>query len=216
MRLLDLNSGSILIDGIDISRVSRSHVRSRLNTIPQEAFFLHGTIRLNANPEGDADDSTIIGALEEVNLWSYIESKGGLDEDMTEELLSHGQRQLFCLARALCKSSKILIMDEATSRYAEDIFYLSFFFFFFKKEASLTITSVDAETDKLMQQVIRTHFKNQTIIAIAHKLDTVLDFDKIAFMDHGKVIEFDAPKTLLSREGSAFKKLFDSFRQESE
>ncbi|KAJ5408595.1 P-loop containing nucleoside triphosphate hydrolase protein [Penicillium cosmopolitanum] len=191
LRLLDLNSGSILIDGIDISRVSRSHVRSRLNTIPQEVFFLHGTIRLNANPEGDADDSTIIGALEEVNLWSYIESKGGLDEDMTEELLSHGQRQLFCLARALCKSSKILIMDEATS-------------------------SVDAETDKLMQQVIRTHFKNQTIIAIAHKLDTVLDFDKIAFMDHGKVIEFDAPKTLLSREGSAFKKLFDSFRQESE
>lgn len=75
---------------------------------------------------------------------------------------------------------------------------------------------MDAETDKLMQQVIRSHFKNQTIIAIAHKLDTVLDFDKIAFMDHGRVIEFDSPKALLLKEGSAFKKLFDSFRKESE
>lgn len=117
MRLLDLNSGSIRIDGIDISRVSRSLVRSRLNTIPQEAFFLHGSIRLNANPEGNADDDTIVEALKEVNLWSHIESKGGLDEDMSDDLLSHGQQQLFCLARALCKPGKVVIMDEATSRY---------------------------------------------------------------------------------------------------
>lgn len=75
---------------------------------------------------------------------------------------------------------------------------------------------MDAETDKLMQQVIRTHFKDQTIIAIAHKLDTVLDFDKIAFMDHGRVVEFDSPSVLLSREESAFKKMFDSFRQGAE
>ena len=67
-----------------------------------------------------------------------------------------------------------------------------------------------------MQQVICTHFKNRTIIAIAHKLDTVLDFDKIAFMDHGKVVEFDTPKALLSREGSAFKTLYDSFRKETD
>lgn len=75
---------------------------------------------------------------------------------------------------------------------------------------------MDAETDELMQRVIRTYFKDKTIITIAHKLDTVLDYDKIAFMDHGKVVEFDAPKALLSREASAFRKMFDSFRQESE
>lgn len=75
----------------------------------------------------------------------------------------------------------------------------------------LTDSSVDSETDKLMQQVIRTHFKHQTTIAIAHKLDTILDYDKIAFLEHGRVIEFDAPKTLLSREGSAFKRMYDSF-----
>jgi len=170
---------------------------------------LHGSIRLNANPEGNASDATIIEALKEVNLWSHIESKGGLDEEMSDDMLSHGQQQLFCLARALCKSGKIIIMDEATSRFVP------------KKETLIegivadTWYSVDSETDKLMQQVIRTHFKDQTIIVIAHKLDTVLDFDKIAFMDHGRVVEFDSPKALLSREGSAFKTLFDSFRKET-
>ncbi|KAJ5157304.1 P-loop containing nucleoside triphosphate hydrolase protein [Penicillium canariense] len=191
LRLLDLNSGSIHIDGVDISRVSRSHVRTRLNTIPQQAFFLHGNVRLNANPQGDMPDDVIIDALRAVNLWSYLDSKGGLDTDMSEDILSHGQQQLFCLARALCKPSRILIMDEATS-------------------------SVDSETDILMQEVIRTHFKDQTIIAIAHKLDSILDYDKVAFMDHGRIVEFDSPKALLSREGSAFKSMFNTFRRRPE
>lgn len=117
LRTLDLDSGMILIDGADISKVPRSQVRSRLNTVPQQAFFLHGTVRLNVNPEADVADSVIIDALNAVNLWSHVESKGGLDENMTEEMISHGQQQLFCLARALCKSSQILILDEATSRF---------------------------------------------------------------------------------------------------
>ena len=71
--------------------------------------------------------------------------------------------------------------------------------------------SVDPETEKLMQQIIRTHFRDQTIIAIAHKLDTVLDFDKIAFMDHGRIVEFDTPRALLSREGSAFRSMYETF-----
>lgn len=116
LRILDLDHGSITIDGVDISRVSRSHVRSRLNTIPQQAFFLYGTIRLNVNPQGDLEDEIIINSLQAVSLWTYIESKGGLDEEMSEDFLSHGQQQLFCLARALCKPSRILIMDESTSR----------------------------------------------------------------------------------------------------
>lgn len=116
LRILDLDHGSITIDGVDISRVSRSHVRSRLNTIPQQAFFLYGTVRLNVNPQGDLEDEIIINSLQAVSLWTYIESKGGLGEEMSEDFLSHGQQQLFCLARALCKPSRILIMDESTSR----------------------------------------------------------------------------------------------------
>lgn len=85
-----------------------------------------------------------------------------------------------------------------------------------KDKTQLTLRSVDSETDKLMQQVIRTHFRDQTIIAIAHKLDTVLDYDKIAFLEQGRVVEFDTPKALLSSEGSAFKAMFDSFRHSSE
>jgi ABC-type iron transport system FetAB ATPase subunit len=119
LRILELDSGTILIDDIDISKVSRSHVRSRINTIPQQPFFLHGTVRLNANPEGNATDEAIVESLQAVNLWSHIQLKGGLDIDMSDDLLSHGQQQLFCLARALCKSSNIIIMDEATSRYVE-------------------------------------------------------------------------------------------------
>lgn len=76
-------------------------------------------MRLNANPEENATDETIITSLQAVNLWSYIQLKGGLDVDMSDDLLSHGQQQLFCLARALCKSSNIIIMDEATSRYVK-------------------------------------------------------------------------------------------------
>ncbi|CAG8888161.1 unnamed protein product [Penicillium egyptiacum] len=190
LRILELNSGTILIDGIDISKVSRSQVRSRINTIPQQPFFLHGTVRLNANPEGNATDETIIESLQAVNLWSHIQLKGGLDIDMSDDLLSHGQQQLFCLARALCKSSNIVIMDEATS-------------------------SVDSETDALMQTVIRTHFKNQTVIAIVHKLHTILDFDKVALLENGKIVEFDTPKALLSKEGSAFRTLVETFHDSS-
>ncbi|KAJ5255483.1 hypothetical protein N7497_007030 [Penicillium chrysogenum] len=190
LRILELDSGTILIDDIDISKVSRSHVRSRINTIPQQPFFLHGTVRLNANPEGNATDEAIVESLQAVNLWSHIQLKGGLDIDMSDDLLSHGQQQLFCLARALCKSSNIIIMDEATS-------------------------SVDSETDALMQTVIRTHFKNQTVIAIVHKLHAVLDFDKVALLESGKIVEFDTPKALLSKEGSAFRNLVEAFDDSS-
>ncbi|RDL41711.1 Cyclic peptide transporter [Venustampulla echinocandica] len=185
LRMLDLDKGSITIDGVDISKISRYEIRSRLNTLPQEPFFLHGDVRLNMDPRGSETDEKIIDALKSVRLWDFIEAKGGLDMELSEDILSHGQRQLFCLARATCKTSSILIMDEATS-------------------------SVDSETDELMQQVIRSKFEDQTIIAIAHKLHTILDFDKVAILDKGRVVEFDAPQALLVREGSAFKRLFES------
>ncbi|CAI6082463.1 unnamed protein product, partial [Clonostachys chloroleuca] len=157
LRMLELEDGSINIDGIDISRIPRQEVRRRLNTLPQEPFFVRGTVRENADPLGVASDEDIIEGLKAARLWDSIEKEGGLDGELNEERLSHGQRQLFCLVRAVVKPGKIVIMDEATS-------------------------SVDADTDELIQGIIRKSFSDRTLIVIAHKLDTVLDFDRVALL----------------------------------
>ncbi|EZG02887.1 hypothetical protein H106_07239 [Trichophyton rubrum CBS 735.88] len=179
----------ILIDGIDISTISRQQVRSRLNTLPQEPFFLHGTVRDNVDPLQLADDEAVIGSLQAVGLWEFLEARGGLDEEVSEDKLSHGQRQLFCLARAVVKQGNILIMDEATS-------------------------SVDAETDKVMEDVIREKFKGMTVIAIAHKLDTVLDYDRVVLLDKGEIIETGNPRELLAIPNSAFHELYKKLATE--
>lgn len=178
---------SILIDGIDITTLPRHLVRSRLNTIPQDPFFLKGTIRFNASPcSSSPPDAAIISALQKVQLWTIIESKGGLNAELTADLFSHGQRQLFCLARAILRKNgcRIVILDEVTS-------------------------NVDVRTDRLMQKIIREEFRDATVLAVAHRLDTIRDFDRVAVMSGGRLVEFDEPAALLERE-SAFKELWDS------
>lgn len=115
--MLELSAGKISIDHVDISTVPRQEVRRRLNTLPQEAFFLPGSVRDNVDLLHEASRERIIAVLRAVNLWELFETRGGLDVEISEEMLSHGQRQLFCLARAVIKSGSILILDEATSRY---------------------------------------------------------------------------------------------------
>lgn len=115
--MLELETGSITIDGRDISRVPRDELRKRLNTLPQEPFFLQGSVRDNIDPLRLSTDERIVETLCTVRLWDILDSRGGLDAPLGEDELSHGQRQLFCLARAIARPGNIVIVDEATGRY---------------------------------------------------------------------------------------------------
>ncbi|PVH72311.1 P-loop containing nucleoside triphosphate hydrolase protein [Cadophora sp. DSE1049] len=192
LRMVELSSGKITLDNHDLSTISRPLIRQRLICLTQDPFLFTGSIRLNADPLGEADDSEIVTAMQKVGLWDVIAAKieGGkeadivaLDAVMDENFLSHGQRQLFCLARAMLRRSSVLILDEPTS-------------------------SVDVKTDAQMQKVIRSEFKNHTIIMIAHRLNSLLDFDRVAVLNKGNLVEFGEPSVLLEKDGSAFSKLY--------
>lgn len=116
LRMLEIQSGTIHIDGLDLQQLPRNAIRQRLNVIPQDSLFLPLTVRANLDPSNESDDSAMIDVLNKVELWSVFESRGGLDAVVSNEILSHGQRQLFSLASAMLKKSKIVILDEATSK----------------------------------------------------------------------------------------------------
>ncbi|PGH27295.1 hypothetical protein AJ80_01005 [Polytolypa hystricis UAMH7299] len=152
-RMLDLSSGSIWIDGIDISTIPRERIRSSIIALPQETLQLPGTIRNNLDPLNTTTEEKIISALEKVQLWDKVHNNGGLDVDMDTLTLSHGEKQLLSLATAMLRRrSGIVVQDEATG-------------------------NVDAETEKLMQRLIREEFSDCTIISVAHRLHTIMDAD---------------------------------------
>ncbi|KAA1064369.1 hypothetical protein PGTUg99_020301 [Puccinia graminis f. sp. tritici] len=185
-RLIEKSVGRILIDGVDISQIGLNDLRSKISIIPQDSQCFEGSVRVNLDPEGSKTDEELWRVLEQSKLKGHIQSlEGGLDAKIEEggNNLSNGQRQLLCLARVMLqKSSKILVMDEATS-------------------------SVDPETDLLIQTVIRTEFKSFTILVIAHRLNTILDCDKILVINKGKVAEFDSPANLMKNKDSEFCKM---------
>ncbi|KAK8017726.1 P-loop containing nucleoside triphosphate hydrolase [Apiospora rasikravindrae] len=177
--------GSIAIDGVDVARLSRETLRERLTAIPQDTVFLAGSVRLNCDPRGRASDEAIVEALREAQLWDAIEAKGGLDAELADSTLSKGQQQLFSLARALLDHSKIVAMDEASS-------------------------SLDPESEAHMMSVIREKFRDVTVLAIAHRLDTITDFDKVIVLDSGRVLEVGVPRDLLQQPSSVFRALYES------
>ncbi|KAJ6023717.1 ABC transporter integral membrane type 1 [Penicillium herquei] len=183
-RLIEISSGNIIVDGLDISTLQRNPLRAQLNCIPQEPFLLPScSIRLNLDPDGRIDDDTLIQAVHKVQLWDVVEKLGGLDATITSETFSPGQKQLLCFARAMVRpAGKILILDEATS-------------------------SIDTKTDEIMQSLIRSEFASHTVIAIAHRLETIVDFDEVIVMEAGRIKERGAPGMLLVQK-SAFSELY--------
>lgn len=193
-RIIEPTGGYISIDDLNTSEIGLYDLRSKLSIIPQDAQIFQGTIRANIDPTDQYQDDDIWRALKLSHLEDHVNEmyteyhdKDKIDYNpLNLELaeggsnLSAGQRQLMCLTRALCKRScKILVLDEATA-------------------------NVDVETDSIVQNTIRTAFKDRTILTIAHRLNTVIDSDRILVLEDGKVAEYDAPKKLLENDKSLF------------
>uniref|UniRef100_A0A0N5AB26 ABC transporter domain-containing protein n=1 Tax=Syphacia muris TaxID=451379 RepID=A0A0N5AB26_9BILA len=181
-RIVEADSGSIEIDGEDLAKLPLEYLRSKLTIVPQDPVLFSGTLRMNLDPFEASSDAQIWEALKMAHLEPFIASlPDRLDHSITEggENLSVGQRQLICLARALLRKTKILILDEAAA-------------------------SVDMETDALIQKTIREQFSDCTVLTIAHRLQTVIELDRVIVMDNGTIKEFDAPKKLLSNKSSLF------------
>ncbi|KAJ2213747.1 hypothetical protein EV179_003546 [Coemansia sp. RSA 487] len=214
LRFIEASKGRIILDDVDISKIGLEDLRRNVTIIPQDPVLFNGTIRFNLDPFGEHPDELLWDALKRTHLVreresqtnnttaSIIEDIGGADGDLlmlecmtgifisldaeikeNGQILSLGQRQLVALARALVRRSKLIIMDEATA-------------------------SVDFDTDDRIQRTIRgPEFANSTLFCIAHRLRTIIDYDRILVLDKGKVAEFDTPHNLLQNENGIFRSM---------
>ncbi|KAJ3036950.1 hypothetical protein HDV00_002198 [Rhizophlyctis rosea] len=181
LRLVEPEQGSIVVDGVDVLKIGLKDLRSRVAIIPQEPVLFSGTVRSNLDPFKEYSDQQLWDVLDRSNLKKGVASSPqGLDSIVAEngENWSTGQRQLLCLARAMLRNAKVIILDEATA-------------------------SVDLETDEFIQTAIRRDFSTATILTIAHRLNTIADYDRVLVLDHGRVKEYDSPANLLTREGGS-------------
>ncbi|XP_044266870.1 probable multidrug resistance-associated protein lethal(2)03659 [Tribolium madens] len=171
--------GNVFIDDVDTKEISLSSLRSKISIIPQDPVLFAGSVRKNLDPFDLYKDSEIWGVLEEVQLKDFVSNlPSGMFSKLSEggSNFSVGQKQLICLARALLKKNKILILDEATA-------------------------NVDPQTDELLQKSIKNNFEDCTVLTIAHRLHTIMDSDKVIVMDDGLIVEFDHPNLLLNNKG---------------
>lgn len=216
LRIVELHSGCIKIDGVDIRSVGLKKLRSKIAVIPQDPVLFSGTVRTNLDPFDEYDDSRLFEVLAHVGMYApmqKVSSKLSLSsqgsnkktggggrtqpiKSLSEEVseggtnFSVGQRQLLVIARAMLTGASLVIMDEATA-------------------------SVDADTDARIQRVFRSEFKDATCITVAHRLNTIMDSDLVLVMDDGRAAEFDKPSSLLSKEDGIFKSLVDAWEEEN-
>ncbi|RWS22774.1 putative multidrug resistance-associated protein lethal(2)03659-like protein, partial [Leptotrombidium deliense] len=177
--------GLITIDGVDIKKLGLNDLRKKLSIIPQDPIMFQGTIRSNIDPNNEYSDEMIWKTLHSVQLGDVFKAiPGDINATLIENgsNLSLGQRQLICMVRSLLKQNKILIMDEATA-------------------------NIDHETDNLIQNAIKECLHHCTVLTIAHRLNTVIEMDKIMVIDDGQILEFDVPYVLLNKEESHLKKM---------
>ena len=184
-RILEPYSGKILIDDVDITKVGLSLLREIITVIPQDPTLIEGTLRENLDPVGSFNDEEMIFNMNLIGL-AYLMGEKGLDLEIKEDgkNLSVGEKQLICMVRAILRKSKIIVMDEATS-------------------------SVDYNTEKLIQKTILNTLKGSTIITIAHRIKTILEYDRILVFEQGQLIEQGSPKELIDKKEGIFYNLYN-------
>ncbi|GFY83440.1 multidrug resistance-associated protein 14 [Actinidia rufa] len=189
-RLVEPAGGKILVDEIDISMLGLHDLRSRFGIIPQDPTLFNGTVRYNLDPLSQHTDREIWEVLRKCQLREAVQEKEeGLDSLVVEDgsNWSMGQRQLFCLGRALLRRSQILVLDEEAT------------------------ASIDNTTDLILQRTIRTEFAYCTVITVAHRIPTVMDCTMVLAISDGKLVEYDEPMKLMNRDGSLFGKLVKEY-----
>ncbi|XP_022637519.1 ABC transporter C family member 3-like [Vigna radiata var. radiata] len=192
-RIVEPAAGKVMIDNINICSIGLHDLRSRLSIIPQDPTMFEGTVRNNLDPLEEHTDEEIWEALDKSQLGDEVRKKEGkLDSKVSAngENWSMGQRQLVCLGRVLLKKSKVLVLDEATA-------------------------SVDTATDNLIQQTLRQHFADSTVITIAHRITSVLDSDMVLLLSQGLIEEYDTPTKLLENKSSSFAQLVAEYTMRS-
>uniref|UniRef100_A0A8C8AA18 ABC-type glutathione-S-conjugate transporter n=1 Tax=Otus sunia TaxID=257818 RepID=A0A8C8AA18_9STRI len=188
LRLVEAAEGAILIDGVNISQLGLHDLRTKITVIPQDPVLFPGSLRMNLDPLNQYNDADIWTALELTQLKNFVaDLPDQLEYKCTDqgENLSTGQKQLVCLARALLRKAKILILDEATA-------------------------AVDFETDLQIQSTLRTQFKGSTVLTIAHRINTIMDCDRILVLENGQIAEFDTVEHLIAQKGLFYKLMEES------
>ncbi|MBA0651987.1 hypothetical protein Goklo_019277 [Gossypium klotzschianum] len=188
-RLVEPAAGKIVVDGIDISTIGLHDLRSQFGIIPQDPTLFNGTVRYNLDPLSQHTDQEIWEVLDKCQLREAVQEKEeGLYSLVVEDgsNWSMGQRQLFCLGRALLRRSRVLVLDEATA-------------------------SIDNATDLILQRTICAEFADCTVITVAHRIPTVMDCTMVLAISDGKLMEYDEPTKLMEREGSLFGQLVKEY-----
>jgi ABC-type multidrug transport system fused ATPase/permease subunit len=194
-RISELEDGGFVnVDGVNIREIGTAPLRLNISIIPQDPVMFSNTIRYNIDPFAEKTDDELWAVLKKVEMGEEIAGlPKGLDDVVAEggENFSQGQRQLLCIARSLLRKPKILVMDEATA-------------------------SIDNETDATIQRMIRENFQDATVLTIAHRLNTIMDSDRILVLDDGHIVELDTPENLMAKESGHFKAMVEKSRSVQE
>lgn len=196
LRILEIKAGTIRIDGVNIQKVKLQHLRKKVTTIPQDPTLFTGTLRFNIDPEEKHSDAEIDDLLKRSGLEEILkfDKEVGLKDFKVEEggnNLSAGEKQLVCICRAALRKAKIVIFDEATA-------------------------NIDVVSEQKIMELIKHEFKDATVLTIAHRLNTIINSDRIAVMHYGRLKEYGKPDDLLATDGSIFQGLVNELQAKEE